>query len=293
MPSPAHPGKDDRRAAAKAAADALRAKQAKDAARQRTIAVSALVVLLVAVGVAVAVILNTGKTSSTATADQVTPAAVSAHGGLVFDTAGLLTPPADQVGAGADGATGTVDDVVWPHGLAATGGPVVVSVYFDFMCPWCGYFEQTQGPKLDVLRAAGAVVIDSHPVAILDYASSGSNFSTRAAGAAMAVADGDPTHYFAFVEAMMAKDVQPAENTVGLSDAQIVEIARGVGVPQTVLDEIAAGAYQDYAAKATDLASQDLGSLHTPTILINGQTLTIDWTQDSALEAAIQAAAQA
>jgi protein-disulfide isomerase len=293
MPSPAHPGKDDRRAQAKAAADALRAKQVKDAARQRTIAVSALVVLLVVVGVAVAVILNTGKSSSTATADQVTPAAASAHGGLVFDTAGLLTPPADQVGAGADGATGTADDVVWPHGLAASGGPVVVSVYFDFMCPWCGVFEQTQGPKLDVLRAGGVVVIDSHPVAILDRYSSGTQYSSRAAAAAMAVADGDPTHYFVFVEALMAKDVQPAENSTGLTDASIVAIAKGVGVPQAVLDQISSGAYLDYAAKATDLASQDLGSLHTPTILINGQELTIDWTQNGALEAAIQAAAQA
>ena len=273
MSNSPRPDKGDRRAEAKATADALRAKQAKDAARQRTIAIAALVVGLAVVGGLVAVILNQGSRSSAATTDQLNPAAASAHGGFVFDKAGLLTPPANQVDPGADGTAGTGDDIVWPQGLAASGGPVVVSVYFDFMCPWCGYFEQTQAPKLDVLRAAGAVVIDSHPISILDRYSSGTNYSTRAAAAAIAVAQGDPSHYFTFVEALMAKDTQPAENSEGLSDAKMAEIAKGIGVPQDVIDQITSGAYTDYAATATELASKDLGSLQTPTILLNGKQL--------------------
>jgi protein-disulfide isomerase len=286
MPSN-QPSKADRREQAKAAADALRAKQARAAARQRTIAIVSLVVGLVVVVTLVMVILNNGKSSSTAaTGDQLTPAAASAHGGFVFDQTGRLDPPSDQ----GDGTS------AWPEGLAASGGPVVVSVYYDFMCPWCGEFERTQGPTLDALLASGAIVLDSHPLAILDRYSAGSNFSTRSAAAAIAVAEGDPSHYFSFVEAMMATDTQPKENTAGLTNAEIADVAKGVGVTQDVLDQITSGAYTDFAGKATEIASQDLGSLSTPTILINGKNLTqdlgVDWTKDGALAAAVAAAAQ-
>lgn len=286
MPSN-QPSKGDRREQAKAAADALRAKQARAAARQRTIAIVSLVVGLVVVVTLVMVILNNGKSSSnTATADQVTPTAASGHGGFIFDKTGRLDPPSDQ-GSGTS---------AWPQNLAASGGPVVVSVYYDFMCPWCGEFERTQGPTLDALLASGAIVLDSHPLAILDRYSAGSNFSTRSAAAAIAVAEGDPSHYFSFVEAMMAEGTQPKENTAGLTNAQIADVAKGVGVTQDVLDQITSGAFTDYAAKATELASQDLGQLSTPTILLNGKNLTqelgVDWTQQGALAAAIAAAAQ-
>ncbi|MCV2395064.1 thioredoxin domain-containing protein [Actinotalea sp. M2MS4P-6] len=280
----------DRREEAKAAAAALKSQQAKAAARQRTIAIAALVVGLVVVGVLVAVILNNGSKggSAAATGDQVTPASVSTRGGVVFDSTGLLQPGADA--PGEDGELGTADDLVWPQSLAASGGPVVVSVYFDFMCPWCGYFEQTQGATLDKLLASGDIVIDSHPIAILDRYSNGTNYSSRAAAAAFAVAEGSPEHYFDFVEAMMADGTQPEENSDGLTNAEISAIAAGVGVPQEVLDQIESGAFVDYTATATDLASQDLGQLQTPTVLLNGQQMTENWTEDGVLEQAIEAA---
>lgn len=269
------PTSKDRRDEAKAAASALRAKQAQAAARQRTIAIAALVIGLVVVGVLVAVILNSGRTTTT---PQSTPESVSSRGGVVFDASGRLDPGAD------DG------DTVWPQTLAATGGPVVVSVYFDFMCPWCGVFEQSQGELLDELIASGDIVLDSHPVAILDRYSNDTAFSSRSAAAAFAVAEGSPEHYTAFLAAMMAEDTQPEENTDGLTNAEIVAIASGLGVPQEVLDQIEAGTFVDYTATATDLASQDLGSLATPTVLINGEPLAVNWTEEGALEAAIEAA---
>ena len=75
------------------------------------------------------------------------------------------------------------------------------------------------------------------------------------------MAEGDPSHYFSFVEAMMAAGTQPKENTAGLTNAEIADVAKGVGVTQDVLDQITSGAFTDYATKATDLASQDLGQL--------------------------------
>lgn len=280
MSTPAHPTKNDRREQAKAAADALKAKQAQAAARQRTIAIAALVVGLVVVTGLVLFIVNQGSGSDAGTGEQLTPVAASERGGVVFDSTGRLDP-AEGAGSG---------DVVWPQSLAADGGPVVVSVYFDFMCPWCGVFEQTQAETLDGLLEAGDIVLDSHPVAILDRYSNGTNFSTRAASGAFAVAEGSPEHYFDFLSAMMAEGTQPAENTDGMTNAEIAAIATGVGVPAEVAAEIESAAYADYATAATDLASQDLGQLSTPTVLVNGEPLEVNWTEEGALEAAILAA---
>lgn len=269
----------DRRQEAAAAAAALRAKQAQQAVRNRTIAITAVVVFLAVVGVLVAVIINGSGSKAGAKGEQLTPAAVSSRGGVVFDKAGLVTPD--------------TADKDWPGSLAKKGGPVVVSVYYDFMCPWCGVFERTQAASLDALVASGDVVLDSHPIAILDRYSQGSNYSSRAAAAAVAVAEGSPEHYFRFVEALMAEDKQPKENTSGLSNAEMADIAKGLGVPQKVLDQISSSAYFDYTATATELASKDLGQLQTPTILLNGEKLgqDVNWTQDGVLVKAIAEAA--
>ncbi len=288
MSNAPRPSKAERREQAKAAAEALRVQQARAAARQRTITIASIVLGLVLIGVIVALIISNGSTSEGSqmpgaeetVGAQLDPTVTSARGGVVFGQTGLLPAPPD--------------DPAWPQSMAAEGGPVVVSVYFDFICPWCGRFEQTQAETLNELLASGDIVLDSHPIAFLDQHSNGTAFSTRAAAAAFAVAEGDSEHYLDFVQAMLALDTQPAEGTTGLTNAEIVAIAEGVGVPQPVLDQIASGAYMDYAATATDLASQDLGALSTPTILLNGQDLVddlgVNWTEDGALAAAVMAA---
>ncbi len=86
---------------------------------------------------------------------------------------------------------------------------------------------------------------------------------------------------------------QPAENTAGLSDEEIATIATGVGVPQAVADTLADGTYAWWVGQATDLASQDLGSLATPTVLLDGVQLdpsTTNYFDPDTLKAAIEAA---
>ena len=280
MSTNARPGKNDRREEARAAAQALRDKQKRDQARQRTIAIGALVAGLVVVGVLVAVILNQGKTSAGA---QVTPAAASARGGVVFDATGMVAPPVDQATKAADGTT-----TAWP---VNSGTKVVVSTYFDFLCPYCAQFEKAVGPTLDALVASGDILLDSHPISILDRSSSGTNYSTRSAAAAWEIAETSPEHYAAFVEAMMGQ--QPAEGSTGLTAAQIETVATGVGVPQDVAAALGDGTYTWWVGQATDLASQDLGALSTPTVLLNGVKLdpgTTNYFDPATLKAAIDAA---
>lgn len=275
-----------RREEAAAAAAALRAQQARRLARRRALTLGAAVTFLVLVVAAVAVIV-------TQSSHVRAPSVASAHGGLVVDAAGLVTPAADD--PGPDGRAGTADDVAWPGGLARPGGPVVVSVYLDFMCPWCGLLERTNGETLQSLVASGDIVLDWHPVAVNDHVSAGSRYPTRAAAAAFAVAQGDPQHLTAFMERLMAQDVQPAEGTPGLTDAELATIAKDLGAPQPVLDDITSRTWVPYVTHATDLASRDLGGFGTPTVLLNGRQLAqdVDWRQDGALAAAIAGAAGA
>src|SRR5919112_5264759 len=92
------------------------------------------------------------------------------------DTAGKLTTPAAAVDQGTAFAVGS--------------GPVTVDIYEDFMCPICREFETASGATLKQLAANGKVTIRYHPIAILDEASNGTRYSTRAAAAAAAAAEG-------------------------------------------------------------------------------------------------------
>ena len=165
-----------------------------------------------------------------------------------------------------------------------------MSVYSDYMCPFCGLFETTNGALLEELRASGDIVLDMHPVAILDRYSAGTLFSTRATAAAFAVAELAPEALVEFNAVLFAN--QPEENTEGLSDEQIADFATQAGVPDDVVATLADGTYTWWAAQATERASQDLGSLSTPTILLDGVALdaAVDWRVDGALADAIDAA---
>src|SRR5665647_3265056 len=119
------------------------------------------------------------------------------------DKADPAPAPLSDVADGPRGSTGSGGIPVGPEGVAgavhgAAPGAVVVSVYVDYMCPYCGQFEQVNGPILDQLRGEGTIVVEYHPVSILDEASLGTAYSTRAAAAAALVADQAPEAFVAF-----------------------------------------------------------------------------------------------
>ncbi|CAN7188250.1 thioredoxin domain-containing protein [Microbacterium sp. LjRoot45] len=144
-------------------------------------------------------------------------------------------------------------------------GPDTVSTWVDFMCPYCNQFEQTEGETITQLVEDGSITLELHPVAILDRLSQGTEFSSRAASAMYAVAEADPENAYAFLVAMY--DNQPAEQSTGLTDEQIVQIAKDAGVDVTADLE---SAILDH--KFLDFAkSQTLpdGATGTPTLAVN------------------------
>jgi len=169
---------------------------------------------------------------------------------------------------------------------------VRMDVYFDFICPACSVFEQTQSETVNSLRAEGLVDVYYHPLGYLDVYSQGTEYSTRSASAVALIATESPDNFLAFVEAMFVN--QPAENTEGLTDVQIQAIASQVGIADDVVARIPDHEYTSWVRTATERASKD-GLPFTPTIAINGimqnprdNPTDLNWSVEGALEQAIR-----
>jgi protein-disulfide isomerase len=265
------PTKAERREEARLQALRMREEQERTAKRQRTIVLTALGVGLVVIAAVIVYIFSLGESSGGPTGPlaEIEPTVSTDRGGIMVDEEGVVADPP----AAAEASEAFGEDVV------------VVSVYSDYMCPYCGLFEQTAGSTLDQLRESGEVVVDYHPVSILDGSTDGGGFSTRAASAAFHVAEEAPEAFVSFNALLFA--AEPSQDPTGLSDAEVAEIAEQAGVPEDVVAELGNGDYRWWAAQATQLATEDLGQLSTPTILLDGEPLEADWRQPGALEAAI------
>ncbi|OJF11325.1 DsbA family protein [Couchioplanes caeruleus] len=183
--------------------------------------------------------------------------------------AGKLTVPPAAVDDGTAFARGT--------------GPVQIDIYEDFLCPFCRKVETAIGPTVTQLVDAGKVTVRYHPIAILDHLSS-TQYSTRAAGASAAAAQGGK--FFEYHEALFAQ--QPPEGGAGLDDAKLIEIGRSVGLTdQAFADAITGKTYTAWATKVTDTASSR-GITGTPSVLVAGTKL--DSPTPQALAAAVEAA---
>jgi len=186
--------------------------------------------------------------------------------------------------------------VVPPAGVTDDGGvtvgsadaPVDMTLYYDYMCPACGAFEEANGEELDRLLDDDTVRVELRPISFLDKTSQGTRYSTRAANAFATVVDGAPDKVWDFHTALFAD--QPEEGSEGLSDEQIASIARDVGVPDAVVERFGDMTYEGWVADVTEKAF-DSGISGTPTILIDGEEFEGDPYSTGPLTAAIQAAA--
>jgi protein-disulfide isomerase len=271
------PSKAERRDEARVKTIQMREQQKKREKRSRIIAISGLVAAVVVLVVVVVLIL--GQTKGTT--------AGAAYTGDAVKLADVAKPStAGDNGAIPIGATGTA-------GEKPANGDVVVSVYLDYMCPYCHQFETANDAELATLRAAGGVVVEYHPISILDRLSSGTEYSTRGSNAAAVVADQAPDKFSAFNSALFAN--QPAENSQGLTDAEIAKLAVTAGVPQTVVDQFTVNVsgkswrtFAPYVSALTAQASVDLGASYgTPTVLINGTVFKGDMYSAGPLTQAI------
>lgn len=248
--------KDQRREAARAQAEKLRQQQDSREKRSRNILMGVLgLIVVLVIGVGFVIFQQSQKTLLDAF-DGSTPSTSDNRAGIT---------------AGEAGAAGTANE-----------GAPVLQVYIDFMCPYCGDFEAANQVDLEELRAAGDLTVSYHMMSNLDQLSQGTQYSTRAANAAATVANDAPEQFVAFVEAMFAN--QPEENTPGLSDEQIAQIAVDAGVPQAVADTFVDGTYNEWVAVGTRQAQRE-GVAGTPTAKLDGDRVpqTVNIYQQGAL----------
>ncbi|MBD8703208.1 thioredoxin domain-containing protein [Frigoribacterium sp. CFBP 13712] len=164
--------------------------------------------------------------------------------------------------------------------VASTAGtaekPSIV-VYLDYLCPYCGQFDTANAEQLTTWVSQGDVDLEIHPLGFLDNASLGTKYSTRSANAFACVANYDPDAALDVNTALFAQ--QPAENTSGLTDAELVSLVEGAGADDPgIAGCITGGEFDDWVASATERAlndplpnSDEPKVTGTPTILVNGQ----------------------
>ncbi|WP_029145880.1 DsbA family protein [Microbacterium luticocti] len=199
---------------------------------------------------------------------------VAAVVALVVVTAVVININTAASGPGADPKGKIIDT---DAGAVTFGdGDNVIETYVDFLCPICHEFEKAEGPAIKQLVDGGKATLKVHPVAILDEYTSPKGYSSRAASAFYAVAAADPDKAYAFMQAMYEN--QPGENSAGLTDEQIVQIAKDAGVNVTADLEkaITSNRYQKYV-QAHGLAE---GMRGTPTLVINGEIAPISQQMD-------------
>ena len=225
---------------ARARATHLRARERRAQQRNVLLAIGGILVVVVGLVLTVKTILGS------ASAD-------------VYDS-GKLTQlsVADSSGGILLNADGTV-------GGTPPDGALRIDVYIDLMCPICHEFEKINGDEIAKLREDGTIAVYYHPVAILNRLSMGTGYSTRAAAALATVAQYDGTHFYPFLMALFAD--QPAENSRGLTNQQIADVASKAGVSSDAIARFADGEFTRWVTAATDQASKD-GQQYTPWIRV-------------------------
>lgn len=113
--------------------------------------------------------------------------------------------------------------------VGAPTAPVTIDVFEDFVCPICGSFEHEDGGPMRQAVVASKLRIRYHMLNLLDDRTNPPGYSTRAAAAALAVAEADPGAFASFHDSLYAD--QPGEGSAGYDVGQLEQLATDLGVP--------------------------------------------------------------
>ncbi|MGW5333726.1 DsbA family protein [Streptomyces bauhiniae] len=150
-------------------------------------------------------------------------------------------------------------------GIVVGTGPVQVDAFIDFLCPFCKQFEERSGPVLDELVADEAISLVYHPMGFLDGLST-NRYSSRASAASGCASDGG--RFMEYLYTLFAN--QPPEGGPGLSDDELVELGRAVGLADGSFAAcVREGVYLDWTSYVTAMADQR-GVGGTPTVAVQG-----------------------
>lgn len=156
--------------------------------------------------------------------------------------------------------------------LTVGDGTTEVEVWFDYACPHCQQFEVVYGDAVGELVDEGEITLRLNPVALPSLnAASGTEFSARAGGALLCVAEESATAALAFHESLFA--LRPSGP--GLDDDELIALADDAGAPGAA-DCIAASAHAATVVSHTERLPRDAdGRAGTPTLVIDGEYISL------------------
>jgi len=276
--------KNDRREAAREKAKVLRDVQKKKDRRTKFLLQGGIIFASLAIIAIVAlVIVNSIKPEGPGPANMASDGVQLSQGNVALQSVALKAGDA-PIANKTDTSKGVLD----------------IQMYVDYLCPICGQFEKTSGGYIASLIDNGGATVEIHPIAILDRLSQGTKYSTRAVNAAACVADYSPNQFYDFHNLLFAK--QPAENSTGLTDDQMIELSTQAKVKSA--DKVASCIRgQDFKAWVGNSTARALNGpipnsnvdkvQGTPTIIVNGLKYQGSVTDLSAFQAfVIQAAGE-
>lgn len=259
------PSRNEQREAAREKARVLREEQKKRERRNRWLIQGGVIVAVLAVaGLVAGLIFNNVRPEGPG------PANMASNGIVLTGAEGAITPVETPALDANEAPTPTVQD--------DSGTVANIVTYIDYLCPFCGQFEQTNSESIRAMIEEGAATLEVHPIAILTNKSAGTQFSLRAANAAACVADNSPSSFLDFHDLMFEN--QPEEGTEGLSNDEISELAKQAGVTSlsTIEKCIDDEQFHTWVQDATNRAltqpvpNSDLASITgTPIVLVNGK----------------------
>ncbi|MWB97724.1 DsbA family protein [Agromyces seonyuensis] len=264
------PTRNDRRDAAREKARQLREDQKKRDRRQRWLLQGGVaVVVVVAIAIVSLVVMN-----------SITPAK---PGPQNMASDGILLVQGEDGASISAVRTGGVpaDGEPVPTVPDASGDVANIVIYVDYLCANCGDFEAANGELLQTMVTSGFATLEIHPLGMLKTLSQGTQYSVRAANAAACVADASPDDFFAYHQALFAQ--QPEENTPGLTDEELADLASdtGVGSLDAVTTCITDREFTTWVGQATEraldgpLPNTEVENVQgTPTVLVNGLQYT-------------------
>ena len=212
------PTKNERRNQAREQARLAREAEKKREKRNRLFIQGGVVLGVIAILAIVGLVLTQSlKPAGPGPKNMVSGAAVFTKDLKVVPSKALADPKADRV------APETNRDEL----------PLDVTVYVDYMCPACGYFEAQNGTMLENYVGAGDVELAVYPINFLDKQSLGTKYSTRAANLFGCVVEQQPDVAFELHKRLLSPEVQPAEGTPGLDDKELLKQAEAAGAKNT------------------------------------------------------------
>lgn len=260
------PSRNERREHARELARQTREAEQKRKRRNRFVIQGSIGAAVVAIIVVIALVVVNG------------PAAAPSAGPANMISDGVVV--ADASGSAAAVTTAAIKPDAKPVATEPRPDAANIVVYLDYLCPYCGQFEKTNGEQINTWVESGVATVETHPISILDRLSAGTRYSTRAANTAACTANLEPDSFLAVNAALFAN--QPAENSKGLSDDELISLAGTAGVEgakfeKCVTDETFSNWVEAATTRATDgpLPNSDIPSLQsTPTVIVNGTSYT-------------------